>query len=206
MQENFADKVLPLDQVLAHIRSDDTALTSSEVANILRYRGAALEAAERITGYKCDWISPVSETVEKPSVAPTSLYVTIPLRWRAATQFVSVQYGNGGSVIYVNRWSRFAKIRISGNRDLSSWCCGCGASGDDDVVKLSYKAGFDCAEQVPELLLVGALKYVAHLYANPGDELYGVTAISDTRQLIGSNPVIASGAGHIWLHLKDLSR
>lgn len=204
MRGDFAEAVLPLDEVLAHARSDDLALTDAERNTILRYRAAALRAAEIFTGYRMGWIEVVSEQLPWPSVSPGARTGTLFLPWRTADTTVSWWSADGtGGVATVRRWARKLVIPV---RDCapSFDCCGCGAGQDPLSIGVSYRAGFACPEDVPAPLLVACMKYVAHLVGNPGDELYGVGALGDSRQLVTSDPLKASGAGHIWFMFRDM--
>jgi hypothetical protein len=78
---------------------------------------------------------------------------------------------------------------------------GCQSRWSNAYMHVMYVTGFTDPRKIPPALLIGSLKYIAHLPENPGDLVKTVSASGASNQSTGleaGDPVRASGAGYIW--------
>lgn len=210
LSDRFFDleKVLPLELIREHTKTDDIPTVTDE--QILLYRQAAMEAAERYTGLLFTRQSPITEVVD------LSRYVPDPdLIYHDGNRFTHIlSHPAATGEVYFYGISNVAPRRLvvrPGSRNvilpyinfaINMNCCDpCQDNGNSAY--LQYLSGYTCEEQIPAALKLGALKYIAHTIENPGDIVVTVTQAGSARNQgarvsDSSNPALASGALDLW--------
>lgn len=201
-----AEALLPLDLIRQHTKTDDIPAVTDALLSL--YRQAALEAAEAYTGLLLSGKKAITEAVRPPLgvlgvqrryfTHRTSYAFASPLAWYYG--FDSAAPVKVDAVVASNE-VRLPILAL----DFGMGCCNpCG--GQKAGAKLLYSAGFSCAAAVPAAFRIGALKYIAHLIENPGDNVIAASGAGGSSDKLSSqvaaNPAVASGAIEIWRSLK----
>lgn len=199
------EKVLPLEAVRVHTKTDDVPTVTDWQLKL--YRKSAFEAAQEYTGLLLMGQQTITEDLKPPTCAFRDSAQTFKYSMlHAAAQNFVWYYGLKGQRpdrVPVRVGDRVVTLPRQFD-DFGLGCCNpCGSNGH---ARIMYVAGFDCEDSIPGLLLLGCLKFIAHVVENPGD-LVVATTVSGGRQngvQVGeaSNPAWASGAIEIWRTFK----
>jgi len=213
---------LSLDMIRQHTKTDDIPGVTDEQLSI--YRAAAVEAAERYTGMLLSGQRNVTEAVQsllvtkKPDWAHEWLNVYKPyykhrLRYPSSDGYV---YLYGGLHPAANRVFRVPigettiKVPIQWYPIDTSNCCNtCSTRYINEGMMIAYKAGYASPMEVPSLVVLGCLQFIAWVVEHPGDEILTVRNRRDARSegAQGTNNIaIASGALESWrLVVEDIT-
>lgn len=200
-------RILPDQLVWDHTKTDEVSLP----VNLLNmYRNAAFEAAERYTGMLFR-----EQRVVTQDVADTR-DLTAGHRWKSHYT-VKLKYPTVDGVVYLYGDNKHAMrvqelsavpgsntIKVPHNHfalDMTP-CCGdpCGKRPGNFGMRLMYRAGFNCEDDIPECVKMGALKYIAWVQANPGSDDTGRDGSyqGNVTQAGGNNASWKSGAIEEW--------
>jgi len=155
------------------------------------YRKAAFEAAEQYTGMVLKARRFITESVQQPRYE-FQQYGLLPPNFSDPTAFF-----DGGRVA-VQVGSRRVRLPRSMRIDLGGNC-----DGQSNATALfGYYAGFACGA-LPAALILGVLKYIAHVIENPGDNVVQVSVAGGTTKggastFQAADPALASGALMVW--------
>ena len=196
--------VLSLDMIRAHTKTDDIIGVSDD--QLTFYRAAALEAAEQYTGLYISGIKTVTEPIEGPSKPKFGKdYYIHRLQYPVADGMVYLYGGmhpNDNRRVFVPKGTHKIKVPIVfGWFDLSNCCLPCSESHMNSGMWVAYKAGFASPQDVPALVTMGCLQFIAWVIEHPGDEILTVRNRRDARSegASGTNSIsIASGALESW--------
>jgi len=202
------EEILPLELVREHTRTDDVPNVSDRQLEL--YRHAALVAAHEYTGLLLTAQEVRTESVTLPQIPMGSLWVerTVPTTFEHQAEQVFAEnfvwfYGIRNSApqrVPVTVGSSVAQLPRT-FMDFGLGCC----TGKGSNALIQYVAGFDCVQSIPPQVQVGALKYIAHLLENPGDNV-SVSTVGGAGGGVGvgesSNPAWASGAIEVWRSIK----
>lgn len=203
---------LSIDMIRQHTKTDDIPGVTDD--QLLIYRAAAVEAAEAYTSMLLSCQRMVTQSAEGP---PMSRYgrttYKIRLRYPVAdgiVYFYGGKFGNDNATIRVPIGTRKLTLPVRyGMLDLSNCCDPCAQRGSGNVndgMMVMYKAGFKSANEVPNLVVLGCLQYIAWVIEHPGDEILTVRNRRDARSegAQGTNNIaIASGALESWRLVDD---
>jgi hypothetical protein len=197
---------LSIDMIRQHTKTDDIpGVTDDQLA---LYRAAAVETAEAYTGR----LLSVQRTINEPAQGPPmprfgKTFYKLRLRYPVADGIVYLYGGKFGSdniTLRVPVNTRVVTVPVRyGVLDLSNCCDPCAQNNGyvNNGMMVMYKAGFKSAADVPNLIVLGCLQYIAWVIEHPGDEILTVRNRRDARSegAQGTNNVaIASGALESW--------
>lgn len=215
------EAILPLELIREHTKTDDVPSVTD--AQLTLYRRAALQAAARYTGLLLDARKTVTEEVEPPAVyrpsgygygggygyghhggTPEGTYFMYELRHPVAeptVYYYGLQSSRTPEVVGVEVGSRIVRLPRRHN-SFGLGCCNPCSDGAG-TARVMYVAGYGCLSEVDASVSLGALKYIAHVIENPGDQVVLTTAGGRTQSTgltvtDSSNPALASGAIEIW--------
>ena len=193
------ESALSIDTIRAHTKTDDIITVTDDQLKL--YRKAAFEAAEQYTGMVLKARRFITESVQQPRYE-FQQYGLLPPK----ADFLHVaQYAfsdptaffDGGRVA-VQVGSRRVLLPRSMRIDLGGNC-----DGQSNATALfGYYAGFACGA-LPAALILGVLKYIAHVIENPGDNVVQVSVAGGTTKggastFQAADPALASGALMVW--------
>ena len=195
---------LSLEAIRVHTKTDDVPGVTDD--QLLLYRGAAIEAAERYTGLLLAGQKTVTEPIEGPArVRPGQEFYRVRLKYPVADGLV---YLYGGWTAEDNRafrvppGARSIKVPIRKDViDLSNCCNPCSTWNLNGGMMAAYKAGYPSPNEVPAGVVLGMLKMIAWTVQHPGDEFATVadkTRVSSGAMQGTNNAAVASGALEIW--------
>lgn len=200
------EKVLPLADIRVHTKTDDVpAVTDTQLR---LYRKAAFEAAQEYTGLLFMGQRIITEDVTPPQVTQLwdaqNPYFTHRLQYAIAQNFLWY-YG-----LKAMRPQRVPMLigatEVKLQRQFDSFGLGCCNPCGGSHAKILYVAGYGCEEDLPATLLLGVLKYIAHVVENPGDVVVAQNTSGGRADGVGvgqaANPAWASGAIEMWRTLK----
>lgn len=207
------DKCLSIALIREHTKTDDVP---SVTDNQLRlYRAAAFESAEQYTGALLRGTRPITEYIDEDWSARTMLrgYYVKKTEY-PVTDGIVYLYGAVGSAnqtLRIQPGTRKLRIPIvQCSPDLSSACCrpGCAPTKAMNTgMRIMYRAGFELCETgdapatLPNIIILGILKFIAWSVTHPGDVLLTVRLreSSDEGLVRGTNNAAwASGALELW--------
>lgn len=202
------DSVLSLDDIRTHTKTDDVPAVTDFQLRL--YRKAAFEEAEKYTGLLLTGQKIITENVQPPTFTYRNAQLGTKFKYRlqyAAAQdfvwFYGLKQRRPDRVPVLPGSQEILLPRIFD--DFGMGCCN--PCGGDGYAKLQYVAGFSCVEDLPATLLLGVLKYIAHVVENPGDfvVMQGVGGGRKTGGDIAAaaNPAWASGAIEMWRTLRS---
>lgn len=194
------DEYLSIKMIREHTKTDDVPGVTDDQLRL--YRTAAIESAEFYTGLSLGKQKVFSEIIAPPKPRRGHEYVIIRLKYPSSDGIVYL-YGNGQNpeTIHVAPNSRKVKLqnRYLYSPDLSNCCNPC--SQATNGLRIMYRAGFSCADQVPAGVLLGILQFVAWVIEHPGDEVLSMRNTLSARggAIIGTNNIaLVSGALESW--------
>lgn len=205
------DLVLSLDLIREHTKTDDVPSVTD--AQLKLYRKAALEAAEAYTSLLLTRRKVVFEDVDLPGLFGRNKHRGFHQQGSPNIHKYTTKYAFGDPVAYwyglagfsheqitVEVNSHTARLPLS-HTDFGMGCCSpCGNGGASG--RLQYVAGFACEDDFPAAIALGALKYIAHVIENLGDNIVVVNSrgggASAASASDPANPALASGAIDIW--------
>jgi hypothetical protein len=200
------EALLPISLIRSHTKTDDIPSVTDELLTI--YRGAALRAAEEYTGILFSSRETRVEDVRPP-------VGTDPRFYRSRTFNHTLEHATAdGRVWYYGKRNQQPQLitvqpgttEVNLPRDHADFGLGCcNPSGPQAFIRVMYVAGLECLTKFrhADILKLGALKYIAHVVMNAGDNVIqhqvsggsrGGGAALDT----AANPALASGAVEIW--------
>lgn len=198
------DAYLSLDLIRAHTKTDDVPAVTDDQLRL--YRKAAIEAAERYTGLLLAKQITVTEPLAGPRrPRPGKMTYRHTLQWPVADGRVYVYGGNTpdeNRTFMVPKNTRTINVPIrNGYLDLSNCCDPCAKWSMNGDLLAFYRAGFACVEDVPTLVVLGCLQFVAWVIEHPGDEFLTTRNRLDAKSggAYGSNNIaMVSGALETW--------
>jgi hypothetical protein len=201
-----AADVLPLETIRAHTKTDDTPTVLDD--QIALYRDTAFEQAELYTGRMILGAALVREMfrIDVSGIGLRRNYHLMKLKYEPLEKvvYVSNKSGRQAKQVYIKDKSR--KITVPTDcMSLDFMSCCNGGSGLDYDALVSYSTGYKTADDIPNTILYGCLKFIMWAIANPGDELLTVRNRLGTTEtgLIGTNNgAWASGAIEHWMSYK----
>jgi hypothetical protein len=115
------------------------------------------------------------------------------------------KFSNDNTMLRVPIGTRMITVPVRyGALDLSNCCDPCSRQNGGNVndgMMVMYQAGFKSPADVPNLVVLGCLQYIAWVIEHPGDEILTVRNRRDARSegAQGTNNIaIASGALESW--------
>jgi hypothetical protein len=212
-------ELLSIAQIRTHTKTDDTPHVTDDQLNM--YRQAAFESACHYTGLYLGPLTNVSEQVLRrrpPNEFPTSQrgwnqarnskVVRHKTKYAFAEPYARSYGGVSGENLYtVELGSKVVSVRVTPSDNFTdpSCCHPCGGLNDgNNITILIYTVGYSNADEVPALVKVGMLKYIAWSVNRPGDELLTIRNRVSVNEsgLTGTNNVAwASGALEMWRQL-----
>ena len=192
-----AEKILPLDLVRQHTRTDDVMTVSDEL--LMLYRDSALQAAQEYTGIPIRERQTVTEPVSIPRRRHHAFYdnranyFTHKIGGIFAMPQVYFYGGRSVGVQTIMVAVNTREIRLPVPVDFGIGCCN--PCADADTPRIQYVSGYSCEADIPAAIAHGALKYIAHSIANAGDTVEKLGGFLTGREV---SPALASGAIEIW--------
>lgn len=197
------ENLLPLSIVREHTKTDDIPTVTDTM--LMLYRSTAFQAAEKYTGAQLTGTTTLVESVTLPNTASS--------RYRRTNTFPFMSSrAAGSSVAWLYGHKNRAPVQLSlvvGARrhmlplimyEFGLGCCN--PCADIPTMSLLYTAGYGCEADVPDLIKLGVLKYIAHALENPGDVVSATNeaggSTSGYSLSTGADPALASGAINIW--------
>lgn len=201
--------VLSLDLIRAHTKTDDVPAVSD--AQLVLYRKAAIEAAQKYTGLLLTKRQAITEAVNLQGIAANRyrqlnhFYHTARMPFALPLAYFYGHRNEPPVQVPVIVGERKVKLPLLIDDFGVNSCCNPCATPVQ--ARLLYSAGFSCESEIPAAIALGALKYVAHLIENPGDIAYANTAAGNLADVASmdkvANPAWASGAIEIWRSVVD---
>lgn len=201
------ENVISIADIRSHTKTDDVPAVTDFQLKL--YRKAAFETAQEYTGLLIMGQRVITEDVNPPvfTYARADAQNTFEhrLQFAVAQNFVwyyglkqqrpdRTPVAIGSSTIKLPR--KFD--------DFGMGCCN--PNGGESHAKIQYVAGYSCTEELPAVLLLGALKYIAHVVENPGDFVTMQGTSGGKRSggdiAAAANPAWASGAIEMWRSIK----
>jgi hypothetical protein len=207
---------LSIDIIRQHTKTDDIPGVTDEQLSL--YRASAVEAAERYTGMLLKGQRNVMEPVQAPHPVKHSDWAHRWLNVHKPTYKHRLRYPSADGYIYLYGGlhphdNRIFRVPVGTTivevpiryypLDLSNCCDPCSvrnASLNADMM-VAYRAGYASPMEVPSLVILGCLQYIAWVLEHPGDEILTVRNRRDARSegAQGTNNIaIASGALESW--------
>jgi len=189
-------QVLPIEIIRQHTKTDDDPAISDTLLAL--YRRAALEEAERWTGWGLSGRRTITEFLTLPK--RRSFASHLDLRSRPFITIYLKNAPNNGRVI-VNGGGLENPLEVTAtgadgraihlNQDIfpSQLNCCEGGCGERNPLTATYSIGADCDADVPAVILLGALQLIAYYISHPGDVI-GYNGVTDA--------VRQSGAAEVW--------
>lgn len=199
------EKLLPISEIRTHTKTDDVPNVTDEQLRL--YRKAAFEVCEKYTGRIFSEIKviqePISQVKRGRRFRP---YYTHRLKYPSFDGVVYIfgtAYGQGDRQLNIGPGGRELRLEVLHGAIDASSCCGGPCAGDqyNYGMQAMYRAGVDCAENVPAGILMGCLKFIAWAISNPGDEIMTVRnrEAGQSDGIVGTNNgAWASGAIEQW--------
>lgn len=190
------ERIVPLEMLREHTRTDDVETVSDDVLRL--YRKAAISAAERYTGLLLGERRVVTEEVH---LRDGTRRIGLSHGVISPHVYVYGAYFTPAQRIMVQKGAREIRLPHAVSY-LGGGCCRpCGDQSPATMVM--YTAGFECESDVPPEIALGVMKYVAHVIENRGDNVVKSNVSGkqsdESRGLAeANNPAIASGAVEIW--------
>jgi hypothetical protein len=194
------DSLCPLSLIRTHTKTDDVPNVTDDQLRL--YRKAAFEAAEQYTGMLFSATKQITE--QATTVMGRRYRSTFKHRMRYPTVDGKVYlYGGdqfGTHLILVEPGTQTIRIPVANSNFIGA--VGCTPCNQVNLgMKITYRAGFGCSDDVPAGIITGCLKYIAWLVSNPGDEIMSVrnkvSVVGETVQGT-NNTAWASGALELW--------
>lgn len=201
------DTVLPLEAVREHTKTDDVPAVTDMMLRL--YRKAAFEAAQEYTGLMLLEQRIVTEDVRPPVFTHrgyNAATFTHRLQYAAAQNFLWYYGLKGQPAERVAVQPGTNTVQLPQRFDSFGLGC-CNPCADTATARVQYVAGLGCVDDIPAAILLGVLKYIAHVVENPGDMVVasntgGGTVGSSLTVSQPANPAWASGAIEIWRVVK----
>jgi hypothetical protein len=198
------DARLSIAMIRDHTKTSDIPGVSDE--QLMLYRSAAIDAAERYTGLLLAGQRTVTEPIEAPRPRPGKATFHYKLKHPVADGIVSL-YGSdnpaANRVFQVPPGSREIQIPIGGSGYFLPYL----ADRANDGMMVTYKTGFACAADIPSGIILGCLQYCAWTIEHPGDELLtqrgGIENTSKSMGGSSNNIALVSGAIESWRIFAD---
>ncbi len=208
-QKYDMEKILPLEAVRQHTKTDDVPSVTDFQLNL--YRRAAIEAAETYTGLILIDRKVITEDVKTPMFhkrarrmyQESKPHFTHKLQYMAAEQTLYYYGLRNQPPIQVGVSPNGTEVRLPRDHDSFGLNQCCDPCAGNSAARVMYVAGFHTEEDIPAAIMLGALKYIAHTIENAGDNPM-VNSIAGKSQGTGfdmataNNPAVASGAIEIW--------
>lgn len=197
----------PLKLVRSHTKTDDIVATTDD--QLILYRKAALEAAEKYTGLRLARLEQISERFNFPNGLSYNQFHDMRRKFKHRLQYPSAEdyvYIIGPGVrerVEVDRGKRkFTVGNLFHNFDFAQCCRRCeDGSQSNGGFLVYYRSGFRDAATIPAGVVLGMLKFIAWTVENPGDVYMSVrnNATRGTGAQDGTNNAAwASGALEEW--------
>jgi hypothetical protein len=194
------DEYLNIAMIRQHTKTDDIPAITDDQLRL--YRSAAIESAEFYTGLSLSKQKTHSEIIAQPKIRPGHEYAIVKLKYPSSDGIIYI-YGNGTNPEAVHITPNTRKVKIQGRYfytpDMSNCCNPC--SQATNGLRIMYRAGFSCADQVPAGVLLGILQFIAWVVEHPGDEVMSMRNTLSARggAIIGTNNIaLISGALESW--------
>jgi hypothetical protein len=202
---------LPLSLVRTHTKTDDIMHVTDEQLRL--YRQAAIESCETYTGVVISGYKHITETLRTRAprfgVSSVSFEASFP-----PSDGIIYYRGPGGDKGVVNVPPKRKKFKLpvrsfdlfgTGGGEGSDCCAPCadGFQVNNGYV-LTYRTGYGSPEEVPGIIKLGCLKFIAWSVEHAGDVLVVMANTNNVRSsgILGSNNVTwASGALELWRQL-----
>lgn len=203
------DKFVTLDLIRAHTRQDDLAGVQDQLLAL--YRLTAMEAATDYTGVNWFRLVEITEAIKPRQI--TSLFGIqrprrITVTYKPSEPYFEVR--NGIQSVMIDNISLEKSFVLPTMLDCSTMDCGCGNSSMQSPLSVVYKSGTKTCEKYPPGLVLGAMKMIAWLLENPGDELNFVESPAGRSVGVGANllkgtnnAAYASGAIEEWRRYRE---
>jgi hypothetical protein len=189
---------LSMDLIRSHTKTDDIASVTDEQMEI--YRAAAVEAAEMFTGMILGPLRQVEERVAGDGEPRnySRRFMTYRLKHRV---YDGIVYWAGHAARGTAQTVNDYKVKLPAQQWDAECCNTCGTNSG---LELRYRTGFKCVDDIPAMIKLGCLKYIAWSVQNTGDEL--VTMLASRTPIRGTNSGVggtndvawASGAVELW--------
>lgn len=202
------DAILPINRIRQYTKTDDVPHVTDDMLRL--FRKAAFEAAEEYTGLILSEQRVVIEAVSSPLKlrfrVNTGMSYTHNTQHPIADEFVwyyGAHRNIGNRQLYVTPGTTTVRIPVTHIAIDASSCCGgpCNEPGINWGMRIMYRAGYKCQDDVPAGILLGCLKFIAWSVMNPGDTVMTVRnrAGAGEAGIIGTNNgAWASGAIEQW--------
>lgn len=201
------EKVLPLELIRTHTKTDDTPHVTD--AQLELYRAAAFEAAEKYTGLLLTHQQIVREPIASESRRGFRRVRKHRLK-KATVDGRIYMYGGGllqAILITVAPGTREVTLPIVQEALDASTCCRPDSLGGENFgMSIMYMAGLENETSIPRILIIGCLKYIAWAVQNPGDVVMTVknrTGAGEAGIVGTNNGAWASGAIEDWRTIMD---
>lgn len=201
------EKVLPLELVRTHTKTDDTPHVTDEQLEL--YRAAAFEAAEKYTGL----LLTRQQVIREPIASESRRGFRRVRKHRLKKPTVDgrvYMYGGGllqAVPIMVTPGTRDIQLPIVQEALDASTCCRPDSLGGENFgMSIMYMAGIENETSIPKILIMGCLKYIAWAVQNPGDVVMTVknrTGAGEAGIVGTNNGAWASGAIEDWRMVMD---
>lgn len=211
------NEILTIEQVRIHCKIEDVPTVTD--TQIILYIKTAIEVAERYLGWYIGSIKQHVETVKE--LDPMIAAIRASLRTNPyGTTFrpytvMELKYPVYDGIVYIfgyadNRAPKIIKVSPGDTRIkipshlmpiIVADCCRPCSNLDESGIRIAYRAGFKCADDIPAGVKVGMLKLIAWYINNPGDEIMTVRnrqSRSDTGIVGTNNAALISGAIEQW--------
>lgn len=199
------EKVLPLELIREHTKTDDTPSVSDVQLSL--YRQASFEACELYTGMLLTRTKIIREPVSSEFKRGFRRVRKHRLKY-APVDGIIYLYGGGllqPVQVMVAEGGREVTIPILQEALDASTCCNpCSTGGENFGIKAMYMTGVESPADIPAIAKLGCLKYIAWAVQNPGDVVMTVRnrAGGGETGIIGTNNgAWASGAIEEWRQL-----
>lgn len=200
------EAVLPLELVREHTKTDDTPQVTDRQLQL--YRQAAFDSCEQYTGIIFTKSQIIRESVQREGHRRrfrTHRRITLQ---HAPLDPVVYLYGGGmlqPQAVHVAPGIKTVTIPVVQEAlDASSCCNPCSLGGENFGIFIMYRAGLGREQDVPSLVKLGCLKYIAWAVSNPGDVVQTVknrTTAGEAGIVGTNNGAWASGAIEDWRQL-----
>lgn len=193
------EALIPLSLIRQHTKTDDIPAVGDDLLRV--YRDAAIQAAQAYTGLTVTGQRVVTELVTPKRPAYGSAYFVHCVKTQFAEPYAFYYGADNHPPLRVDVEVGARRVMLPALHGVHMmWCCN--PCGVNNSLKLMYSGGFSCVDDIPAAIVLGCLKYIAHVIENPGDLVYSnsptgrpVDAAAIDRT---ANPAWASGAIDIW--------
>lgn len=204
------EAVLSLALIREHTKTDDVPSVTD--AQLELYRAAAFESCEAYTGMLFSRSQVIRESVQREGHrARFRTQRRITLR-HAPIDPVVYLYGGGmlrPQTVMVAPGQRTIMIPVVQEAlDASSCCNPCSLGGENFGIMVMYRAGIKKPGDIPSVIKLGCLKYIAWSIENPGDVVQTVknrTAAGEAGIVGTNNGAWASGAIEEWRQIMPMA-